>query len=189
INRVLIIKGLDNSKTYNLEIFASRKGVSNNTTRFTIGSVIKDVVTDNNLANEVSFTSITPTSGQIIVNIARLNAFNYVNGFILTENNQVSPSTEQLSEITEVKPTKPSVNIFPNPIKDRIVLQVNNEYKGQVTVQVINMNGIVLKQFNVVKNQVGFSEHNLSIGNLQSGNYIIRIQGDGWIEHKKVVKL
>ena len=186
-SRILTISGLDNSKTYNLEIYASRKGVTNNTTRFTIGSVLIDIVTDNNLVNKASFTNLVPTSGQIIVNIARLNEFNYLSGFILSENSSVTIS-DQLQEIREVEPVNQSINIFPNPIKDRIVLQINNSYKGKMTVQVINMSGIIVKQFNLVKNQVVLTE-NLQVENLKQGNYIIRIQGDKWVEYKKVSKL
>ena len=144
-------------------------------------------IKDNNLVNKASFTNLVPTSGQIIVNIARLNEFNYLSGFILSENSSVTIS-DQLQEIREVEPVNQSINIFPNPIKDRIVLQINNSYKGKMTVQVINMSGIIVKQFNLVKNQVVLTE-NLQVENLKQGNYIIRIQGDKWVEYKKVSKL
>jgi len=186
-NRILIISGLDNSKKYNLALYASRKGVTNNTTRFTIGSVSRDVVTDNNLSNEVAFSSLVPSSGQIIVNISRLNEFNYLSGFILSEN---TPPTipETLSEITEVKTIKPSLNIFPNPIKDRIVLKVESEYKGKIKLEIINMSGMIEKQINLVKNQESITE-NIQLDYLKTGNYIIRIQGGKWTEYKMVSKL
>jgi hypothetical protein len=85
-NRTLTISGLDNSKTYNLEIYASRSGTSNNTTRFAVGSSTVDVKTDNNSSNKASFTSLVPSSGTITVNISKLNTYNYINGFMITEN-------------------------------------------------------------------------------------------------------
>lgn len=84
-NRTLTISGLDNSKTYDLELYASRSGASNNTTRFTIGSASIDVKTDDNLSNKASFTSLVPSNGQITINISKLNAYNYINGLMLTQ--------------------------------------------------------------------------------------------------------
>jgi hypothetical protein len=84
-NRILTISGLNNAKTYNLEIYASRSGASNNTTRFVIGSTTVDIKTDDNLGNKASFTSLVPSNGQITVNISKLNTYNYINGLMLTE--------------------------------------------------------------------------------------------------------
>jgi poly(3-hydroxybutyrate) depolymerase len=81
-NRTLTISGLDNSKTYTLELYASRSGVSNNTTRFTVGSSSVDIKTDNNLDQKAVFT-VTPVNGTITVNLAKLNTYNYLNGFVL----------------------------------------------------------------------------------------------------------
>ena len=84
-NRTLTISGLDNSKTYNLEIYASRTGASNNTTRFTIGASSIDVKTDDNMSTKASFASLVPSNGQITVSISKLNTYNYINGFMITE--------------------------------------------------------------------------------------------------------
>src|SRR4029078_72542 len=84
-NRTLTISGLDNSKTYSLEIYASRVGSSNNTTRFAIGASSVDVKTDDNINTKAAFAAVTPTGGQITVNITKLNSYNYINGFMLTE--------------------------------------------------------------------------------------------------------
>ncbi len=85
-NRTLTISGLDNSKTYNLEVYASRSGASSNTTRFAIGSSSVDILTGNNMSNKASFSSVTPSGGQIVLSLTKLNTYNYINGFMLTEN-------------------------------------------------------------------------------------------------------
>jgi hypothetical protein len=84
-NRTLTFSGLDNAKTYDLEVYAARTGTSNNTTRFNIGTVNIDVKTDNNLSNKATFTSLVPVSGKIVLNITKLNTYTYINGFTLTE--------------------------------------------------------------------------------------------------------
>lgn len=94
-NRTLTISGLDNSKTYGLELYASRKGTSNNTTRFTVGSTSVDVLTDDNLDRKASFTNLSPVSGQIVVSLTKLNTYNYLNGFMLTENGSTGGTTNQ----------------------------------------------------------------------------------------------
>lgn len=84
-NRTLTLSGLDNAKNYDLTLFASRSGASGNTTRFTIGSKVIDIKTDNNLTNKAEFSSIQPASGSIVVKIDKLNSFNYLNGFTIIE--------------------------------------------------------------------------------------------------------
>jgi hypothetical protein len=104
-NRTLTFSGLDNAKTYDLEIYASRAGTSNNTTRFNIGAVNVDVKTDNNLSTKAAFTSLVPASGKIVVNITKLNTYTYINGFTLTEKGSdgavvVPPPAETVPPVT-----------------------------------------------------------------------------------------
>jgi hypothetical protein len=82
--RTLTISGLNNSRKYDLEFYASRANTGNSTT-FTIGGVAKTVVTDSNISNKISFADQSPVSGQIIVSITRTGTYNYVNGFQVTE--------------------------------------------------------------------------------------------------------
>ncbi|HEX2608523.1 MAG TPA: hypothetical protein VHK91_14140 [Flavisolibacter sp.] len=98
-NRTLTISGLDNAKTYNLEFYASRAGTSNNTTRFTIGTTNVDVKTDNNLANKASFSGITPSGGKIVVTVAKLNTYNYLNGFSISEVGGVAAATPPVEQL------------------------------------------------------------------------------------------
>jgi len=106
-NRTLTISGLDNSKTYNLELYASRSGATNNTTRFVIGSTTVDVKTDNNTSTKASFNSLVPSNGQITISISKLNTYNYINALMLTENGSTSGTTST-ELITTTTPTTTS---------------------------------------------------------------------------------
>jgi hypothetical protein len=90
VARTLTLSGLSPSKLYNLELFASRANTGNST-RFTVDGTVMTVVTDNNFTRNVLFTNLAPTpSGQITVSIQGVNTYNYLNGFILTEQAGVS---------------------------------------------------------------------------------------------------
>lgn len=188
-NRTLTISGLDNSKTYTLELYASRSGVSNNTTRFTVGSTSIDIKTDNNLDKKAVFT-ITPVNGTITVNLTKLNTYNYLNGFMLTENGgtTVAGTVSVQSNSIELQEKQPEINVFPNPVASQFVLQTNILHTGQMSVQVLDINGVVQKQWNLTKNLEGTAQTYLSMGELKPGEYIIRVQIGDWIATKKIIK-
>ncbi|MBN8676563.1 MAG: hypothetical protein J0L56_20740, partial [Chitinophagales bacterium] len=82
-SRTLTISGLDNSKLYDFEAYASRIG--GNQTRFTTGSNTVTITTDRNYANKAIFTNLAPSAGRIVINIERITTYTYINGFKLTE--------------------------------------------------------------------------------------------------------
>ncbi|HEY4209412.1 MAG TPA: hypothetical protein VGM31_21455, partial [Puia sp.] len=71
----------------NLETYASRANTSTTNT-FAIGNTKVTVQVNNNLTNKASFSSISPSSGSITVNISGSGSYNYLNGFTLTEIDQ-----------------------------------------------------------------------------------------------------
>jgi endoglucanase len=81
-----------------------------------------------------------------------------------------------------------SIDIFPNPVYDRFVLQVNNDLAGAMKVDVIDLQGKVLKQFSLTKAAAGSGQFNLSTGELAAGNYIVKVSMEGWSEAKQIVK-
>ncbi|MFL5772649.1 MAG: PKD domain-containing protein, partial [Flavisolibacter sp.] len=186
-NRTLVISGLNNTRTYNIEIYASRKGVSNNSSRFAIAASSTDIATDNNLINKAVFISLTPVGGQIILNISRLNTYNYINGFVVTEN--AAAATLTASRVVAEKELSPaSVGIFPNPVLENVTVEINNQQRGQMKVQIVDMSGKVLKQFIVNKTHSGIEAFSFSVNDLSQGTYIIRMQIEKWTENKKMVK-
>lgn len=89
ISRTLTINGLVAGKTYSLEFYASRNNTGNST-RFTINGVSQTVVTDNNKINKVVFNNLTTSTGSIVVTVARVNTYSYLNGFMLSETTAVT---------------------------------------------------------------------------------------------------
>ena len=81
-----------------------------------------------------------------------------------------------------------SFGVYPNPVTDNFVLQLNNRYTGKMKVQIVDVNGTIIKESQFVKNQNSF-QTNLSINGLAGGAYIIRVTIGNWSESKKILKL
>ena len=81
------ISGLDTTKTYDLNIFASSTlggGIDNGVTSYTIGSQTQGLEVQANTKNTVNFTSLVPSNGSITVNMTK-TAWppGYVNAFVI----------------------------------------------------------------------------------------------------------
>ncbi|HEU4472161.1 MAG TPA: T9SS type A sorting domain-containing protein [Flavisolibacter sp.] len=187
--RELVLTGLDNSKTYDLELYASRNGATNNTTRYTLGTAIS-IKTDNNLTNKASYTGIKPIDGKITVTIEKLTTYNYINGFTLTEATATTvaarSSAPGASALTE---PEAGLQLFPNPVQDRFSLKLQNGYKGQLTVLITDMSGVVQKRFTLNKTTEGAYQSYLSIQDLKQGEYILSVQMGDTILSSKLSKL
>jgi len=89
-SRTLTLSGLSTTKTYSLELYASRAKTGYSSI-FTIGTTTVTVNTDNNKTTKASFTNLKAnSSGQIVVTIksgttANTSPYNYLNGFVITE--------------------------------------------------------------------------------------------------------
>jgi hypothetical protein len=190
-NRTLTISGLDNGKTYNIELYGSRKGVSNNTTRYTAGGSSVDVLTDNNLDQKAVFNGLTPSGGQVVVTLTRLNTYNYLNGFIITEvgSGTLSSTSINSSTATTESSTSIALSVFPNPVEDRFLLQTNTTATGPMQVQLVDMTGAVKMEFNLNKSQAGSLQTYLSIGSLSPGQYVLKVQVGNWTETIKISKI
>jgi len=90
------LKGLDNSKLYDIQLYATR-GNAGQTTRFTVNGVNVDIATNTNYTNIATFSNIAPANQKIVITIANLATYNYLNGFTLTEKTVtgVPPPTPQ----------------------------------------------------------------------------------------------
>jgi endoglucanase len=90
----------------------------------------------------------------------------------------------------EISATIPgSLQVYPNPVQDVIRLQVNNDYTGKYQVQVINMNGVIVKEFTMNKNVKGIQQSNIPVGELQKGAYILKTITGKNSETKQIIKL
>lgn len=92
IARTLTLSGLSLTKSYDLELYGSRNNPDQSTI-YSVNGNSTTVGTYNNLTNKAQFTGITADGqGQIVVNLSNVNMYNYLNGFILTEINNQSPT-------------------------------------------------------------------------------------------------
>ena len=202
--RNLVVSGLTTSKKYDLELYASRDMNSGNNTAFAVSGLNTSIPSYNNLVDKAAFSGLQPdANGRITVSMGTgTGTYNYLNGFILTEGSSAttasvngSPVQTMSGQITAEGPSQSSVeeegNIFriwPNPVHDAFTLELSNEQRGNLQVQVIDITGAVRKVFNVVKDQNHITQ-TFSVGGLSSGTYVLRIQTVGWAGVIKLVKL
>jgi hypothetical protein len=81
-----------------------------------------------------------------------------------------------------------ALNIYPNPITDRFQLGITNDRTGAVSVQVLDPQGTVQKQFSLTKNDAGPVQFYLTLGTLPAGNYVIKVTMGDWTETQPIVK-
>jgi hypothetical protein len=79
------------------------------------------------------------------------------------------------------------INIYPNPVKSQFTLQLNNEFSGRFTAQLINSNGAVVQQLNLSK-APGIFQHQLLASDIPAGYYILKIKIQQNTYYKKILK-
>lgn len=85
-NRSITLSGLDNEKSYNLKVFASRAGANLNTIVSVGSQPSYTVAVSNNKTDYALFSGLTTDNGTITVNLSKGSAnYNYINGFTLEE--------------------------------------------------------------------------------------------------------
>jgi hypothetical protein len=78
--------------------------------------------------------------------------------------------------------------VYPNPVRDNVNLYLNDGHTGQFIVQVMNPSGGILRTYSFTKDQTLW-QGVVSLGNLPTGVYFLRISGENWQEVKKLIKL
>lgn len=182
--RTLTIKGLDNSKRYDLGLLASRVTAGQNT-RFTINGISKDIATSNNFTNLAIFNDIVPSSAAITVTISQTGYYNYLNGFTITEK---TGTNSALTATAQKMVSVETVSVFPNPIQDKFVLTVNNSFTGRLAIEIKDLNGNSKKRYTVNKPTAGSMQNYLSVSSIPSGQYIITAIMESWTESIKIIK-
>jgi hypothetical protein len=82
-----------------------------------------------------------------------------------------------------------SFDLYPNPARDHITLNINNGYTGPMSVQVVNLSGAVLKVYTSQKDGTSV-RMDLPCDNFPAGMYFVRVQiGSHWTIVKKWMKL
>jgi endoglucanase len=73
-----------------------------------------------------------------------------------------------------------SLGISPNPVTDKFILTVNNDYTGSMDVQILDASGGVKKDLALTKSSTGNNQAYLSIGDLAAGNYTVKVTMTQW---------
>ena len=76
------------------------------------------------------------------------------------------------------------VRIYPNPSNGNINIRINS-YVGKVNIQVIDINGRIVNEFINADFNI---EKSLNLSSLQTGVYIVKINGDNLNYTKKIIK-
>jgi hypothetical protein len=172
ITRTLTITGLDNTRKYNLQFYASRQRTDGQKTTFTIGTQSVTVSTDNNSTSAAIFSSVSPTGGAIAIKLVSSGgAYNYLNGFKITDisgnqsnGNQQSLTGEQLVE----SGSSFAIQIFPNPTTDQVTVLSNNN--TTVRVEIFDLMGRRLLAYSNI-----FYQKQISLREFPKGSYIVAV--------------
>ncbi len=154
VTRTLTLNGLDPSKTYSLELYASRNNTGNST-QFGAGNSSITVLTDKNKTIQAIFSNLTPTTGgKLIITINNINSFNYLNGFILTESSNTTQTNATMTGIEKegstefsVKTTvgKSGITVYPNPSSQHFNVLINSDSNQPVNIRTYDAMGKLIE--------------------------------------------
>jgi hypothetical protein len=104
----------------------------------------------------------------------------------LTGAQSAAGTTEVVDEINLTE--KPSFTIYPNPVRDNFVLQLNNSQTGKMNVQVVNQAGAIIRSYLFNKDQM-VNQVTVPANDLPIGIYFVHVQIGTWSDKRKIVKL
>jgi PKD repeat protein len=98
--------------------------------------------------------------------------------------------TSQIHIITSTEEDeifKQGVNIYPNPVKDIVNVQVSNAVLGELQIQIINMAGSTIIDKTVQKSSFD-AEYKFYLSEYKSGTYLIVVTSDKGRSVKRIIK-
>jgi predicted esterase len=84
--------------------------------------------------------------------------------------------------------TDPAVSVFPNPVQDRFALTVDNDQTGTMRVDIVSLQGLPVKSFQLQKTSAGAAQFYLSVGTISQGNYLLKVTMQNWTSSAQLVK-
>jgi hypothetical protein len=166
--RTLVLSGLDNSRKYNLEFYASRARTDGQKSSFTVGNKTITVLTDNNSSFAALLLSVSPVNGSITITITRGSAYNYLNGFKITQVTDQAAHADEMIALAQAneKGNEPWISIYPNPVSER--LTILNHGSDQLRVEIYDMAGRRMVAFSDL-----FTERQIGMSRFAAGTYIV----------------
>lgn len=93
------------------------------------------------------------------------------------------------SEIRKIKQGKAgTINIFPNPVKDKTMLTVDMEKDALINIKIFDASGKILLNSNV-NGRRGFNSHNIEMGGYASGKYNVIINAGNISKDVSIIKI
>jgi hypothetical protein len=126
-------------------------------------------------ARGTAYTSITlaPYTSAVLMNTSGSTTQSIATAEVVDQNNLIE---------------KPSFVIYPNPVRDNFVLQLNNSQMGKMNVQVVNQAGAIIRSYLFNKDQI-VNQITVPAKDLPTGVYFIHVQIGTWSDKGKIVKL
>jgi hypothetical protein len=184
--------------TVNFRIASTKAG-----TKFQLRKADGTILTTMNVPNtggaqiwQTLGATVTLNQGQQNLRIyaTRVAGILNINWWELILTNASATSTTSITQRTTAALTEEetvqnvsSVSLYPNPVHDYFVLELNNGGNGPVKVQIFNTSGVLQKEFTVTKAS-GTSRTNVPIHGLPPGSYFVKISINDWSELKKIIK-
>ena len=159
--RTLTINGLDSTKLYRLDFYATRINPQQTTTFATAGTSVT-VSTNDNTSQVGTIDNLTPVNGKIVVTMTHSQYYDYLNGFTITEKTIVSSAP-------------PVANAGPN---QTITLPVDSVTLNGTASK--GANPIVSYQWTIISGAPGVLETPTSqttvLTNLAAGTYSVQLK-------------
>jgi len=113
--------------------------------------------------------------------------FILINGYTQAPTGIDSTKTDNSGRYPTTKNTKPDLNIYPNPAKNKVTLQVKHFDPGMIAVRLIDIKGKIIKEDNRLL--TNGTEDIVMFLMLKAGIYFIQVSQAGKVVRKKLAML
>ncbi len=159
----LLVTSLKRGRVYRLKLDDSGYDLIGDTTEiFYTKNRYRDIVVD---PNGEAFYIITDDSGRT----SGLSGLTVADG--LDHPGNILKFTWQKPSSTEDPKIEPAFEVWPNPVSDKVFVQLNGLRKGDYNAELVNLTGQIVKDFGKLE----FDKNEMEVGELSPGVYVLRI--------------
>jgi len=102
---------------------------------------------------------------------------------VVTGNDLATVNSESLKVVDGNRTARPEINIYPNPVKNMLTMQVNNQFLGALRARITDVSGKVRKEVSTSKSLQNI-QLNILVSDLNEGIYFITVE----LGNKKITK-
>ncbi|MBV6640612.1 MAG: T9SS type A sorting domain-containing protein [Cyclobacteriaceae bacterium] len=169
----LLLSNLDPQKLYTISILGSRVGSGSRITKYTInGQSPQYLECINNSNHTVTFEAIAPNENkEIAIEFEKTSSWAYLNVILINESDNSSARFTKMeeSEIEQISLDDIDLRIYPNPTSGFLKINSTRNIGADLSVKLIDMNGKVSYNRNLVASDLGVTE--LDLSHLSAGVY------------------